>query len=38
VMKRDGWHADYSLSYFRSRRKHVPPSMSKTTHESMGRE
>ena len=38
VMERDGGHADYSLSYFRSRRKHVPPSMSKTTQESMGRE
>lgn len=38
MMKGDGGHADYSLSYFRSRRKQVPPSMSKTTHESMGRE
>ncbi len=38
VMERNGGHADYSLSYFRSRRKHVPPSMSKTTQESIGRE
>jgi hypothetical protein len=38
VMERDGGHANYSLSYFRSRRKHEPASMSKTTHESIGRE
>src|ERR1019366_10826052 len=33
VVECDGGHTDYSLSYFRSRRKHVPPSMSKTTQE-----
>src|SRR5882724_1035876 len=38
VMKCDSRHAGYSLSYFRSRRKHRPSSRSKTTQESMGRE
>src|SRR4051794_23085932 len=32
----DGGSGHYSLSYLRSRRKHRPPSMSKTTQESIG--
>jgi hypothetical protein len=32
----DGGGGHYSLSYFKSRRKHRPPSMSKTTQESIG--